>query len=72
LSHAKLATTEAHYLQRQTSGPDVQATLDRFADGEVATESIRKVSTDRRVAAYPSDHFRWVLVRPKGFEPLTF
>ena len=34
LSHAKLATTEAHYLQRQTSGPDVRATLDRFADGE--------------------------------------
>ena len=47
LSHAKLATTEAHYLQRQTSGPDVRATLDRFAE----RESIRKVSTDRRVAA---------------------
>jgi integrase len=34
LSHAKLATTEAHYLQRQTSGPDVRNTLDRFAAGE--------------------------------------
>jgi integrase len=34
LSHAKLATTEAHYLQRQTSGPDVRETLDRYATGE--------------------------------------
>jgi integrase len=34
LSHAKLATTEAHYLQRQTSGPDVRDTLERFAAGE--------------------------------------
>lgn len=34
LSHAKLSTTEAHYLQRQTTGPDVRATLDRFARGE--------------------------------------
>lgn len=33
LSHAKLSTTEAHYLQRQTSGPDVRATLDQFAAG---------------------------------------
>ena len=33
LSHAKLATTEAHYLQRQTRGPDVRETLDRFAGG---------------------------------------
>lgn len=41
LSHAKLATTEAHYLQRQTHGPDVRETLDRFAAGE----SIRKVSS---------------------------
>jgi hypothetical protein len=40
LSHAKLATTEAHYLQRQTSGPDVRETLDRYAAGKVATESI--------------------------------
>lgn len=31
LSHAKLATTETHYLQRQTQGPDVRATLDKFA-----------------------------------------
>ena len=34
LSHTKLATTEAHYLQRQTSGPDVRETLDRYAAGE--------------------------------------
>ncbi len=34
LSHAKLATTEAHYLQRQTSGPDVRETLDRYAAGQ--------------------------------------
>jgi integrase len=31
LSHAKLATTEAHYLQRQTRGPDVRVALDKFA-----------------------------------------
>lgn len=31
LSHAKLATTEAHYLQRQTRGPDVGTTLDQLA-----------------------------------------
>ncbi|MGY4647656.1 tyrosine-type recombinase/integrase [Mycobacterium sp. URHB0021] len=36
LSHAKLATTETHYLQRQTHGPDVRATLDEYAaDGNV-------------------------------------
>lgn len=34
LSHAKLATTEAHYLQRQTTGPDARAVLQRFAAGE--------------------------------------
>lgn len=45
LSHAKLSTTEAHYLQRQTHGPDVRETLDRFAAGHVAGESIRKVSS---------------------------
>lgn len=50
LSHAKLATTEAHYLQRQTSGPDVRESLERFAPAKVATESIRKVSTNGRVA----------------------
>ena len=31
LSHTKLATTEAHYLERQTTGPDVRTTLDKFA-----------------------------------------
>ena len=36
LSHAKLATTEAHYLQRQTHGPDVRITLDRFAAGKIS------------------------------------
>lgn len=34
LSHSKLSTTEQHYLQRQTHGPDVRATLDRFAGQE--------------------------------------
>jgi integrase len=45
LSHSKLATTEAHYLQRHTRGPDVRNTLDRFASEKVAAESIRKVSS---------------------------
>jgi integrase len=36
LSHSKLATTEAHYLQRHTRGPDVRNTLDRFAAGKAA------------------------------------
>jgi integrase len=31
LSHAKLSTTEAHYLQRQTRGPDARDALQRFA-----------------------------------------
>ena len=34
LSHSKLSTTEQHYLQRQTHGPDVRTTLDRFAGQE--------------------------------------
>ena len=34
LSHAKLATTETHYLQRQTRGPDVRAVLDKYAGGD--------------------------------------
>jgi integrase len=34
LSHVKLATTETHYLQRQTRGPDVRAVLDRYAGGD--------------------------------------
>lgn len=31
LSHKQLATTEAHYLQRVTSGPDTRAVLDKWA-----------------------------------------
>ena len=31
LSHSKLSTTEAHYLERHTTGPDVRVVLDRFA-----------------------------------------
>lgn len=31
LSHAQLATTESHYVQRVTSGPDTRAVLDRWA-----------------------------------------
>ncbi|MBF6251018.1 tyrosine-type recombinase/integrase [Nocardia farcinica] len=34
LSHAKLSTTEQHYLQRQTQGPDARAVLDRYAQGK--------------------------------------
>lgn len=34
LSHAKLSTTEQHYLQRRTHGPDVRSTLDRYAEGK--------------------------------------
>jgi integrase len=45
LSHSKLSTADAHYLQRHTHGPDVRSTLDRFAAGNVADESIRKVSS---------------------------
>ena len=30
LSHAKLATTEKHYLQRHTEGPDVRAVLNEY------------------------------------------
>jgi integrase len=45
LSHSKLSTTEAHYLQRHTRGPDVRNTLDRFAAGTLPDESIRKVSS---------------------------
>jgi integrase len=33
LTHASLSTTEQNYLQRPTVGPDVRATLDRFAQG---------------------------------------
>lgn len=31
LSHSQLATTEGHYLQRVTSGPDTRAVLDKWA-----------------------------------------
>jgi len=31
LSHSTLATTEAHYLQRNTRGPDVRGALERYA-----------------------------------------
>ena len=34
LSHAKLATTEAHYLQRHTRGPDVRDVLDKYAGSQ--------------------------------------
>lgn len=34
LSHAKLATTEAQYLQRKTRGPDVRDVLDKYAGGD--------------------------------------
>ncbi|WP_396912730.1 tyrosine-type recombinase/integrase [Mycolicibacterium sp.] len=34
LSHTELATTERHYLQRASHGPDVRAALDKFAGQE--------------------------------------
>ena len=72
LSHAKLATTEAHYLQRQTHGPDVRITLDRFAGWR---ENIRKVSSgpdsgESREAV--KQRFRWYMEPPRGIEPRTF
>jgi hypothetical protein len=33
-SLSKLATTETHYLQRHTRGPDVREALDKFAAGQ--------------------------------------
>jgi hypothetical protein len=50
LSHAKLATTEAHYLQRQTRGPDVRAVPDTYAGGYMETESIQESVRYGRVA----------------------
>ena len=35
LSHAQLATTEGHYLQRVTTGPDTRAVLDEWAGNTV-------------------------------------
>ncbi|MBF6325077.1 tyrosine-type recombinase/integrase [Nocardia cyriacigeorgica] len=34
LSHAKLATTERHYLERRTVGPDARKALDQFTEGK--------------------------------------
>lgn len=34
LSHTELATTERHYLQRRSHGPDARAALDKFAGHE--------------------------------------
>lgn len=36
LSHKQLATTEAHYLQRVTSGPDSRAVLDKWASNSIS------------------------------------
>lgn len=35
LSHARHLTTEQHYVERRTHGPDVRAVLDRYASGKV-------------------------------------
>lgn len=35
LSHARQSTTEQHYVERKTHGPDVREVLDRFASGKV-------------------------------------
>ncbi|EJZ14993.1 putative phage integrase [Mycolicibacterium fortuitum subsp. fortuitum DSM 46621 = ATCC 6841 = JCM 6387] len=34
LSHAQIATTEGHYLQRVTAGPDTRAVLEKWASNE--------------------------------------
>ncbi|MGN2640675.1 site-specific integrase [Nocardia takedensis] len=34
LSHSKLATTERHYLERRTMGPDARKALDQFTKGK--------------------------------------
>jgi hypothetical protein len=34
LSHAQLSTTEGHYLQRTTAGPDTRAVLDKWSSNE--------------------------------------
>jgi integrase len=39
LSHAQLATTEQHYVQRRTQGPDVRAVLDRYRQAGESTDS---------------------------------
>jgi hypothetical protein len=44
-----LATTEAHYLQRQAHGPDVVLCWISTQAAIVETESIRKVSDSGRV-----------------------
>lgn len=41
LSHAKLSTTEAHYFERHTHGPDVRAVLDDF------TSNVRDENTGK-------------------------
>ncbi|SBS77824.1 putative phage integrase [uncultured Mycobacterium sp.] len=35
LGHAQLATTEGHYVQRVTSGPDTRAVLDKWASNRI-------------------------------------
>ncbi|WP_063129355.1 site-specific integrase [Nocardia fusca] len=35
LSHARQSTTEQHYVERRTHGPDVRVVLDRYASGKV-------------------------------------
>lgn len=34
LGHAYLTTTEGHYAERKTTGPDAREALDRFLNGE--------------------------------------
>ena len=34
LGHAQLATTEGHYVQRVTTGPDTRAVLDKWASNQ--------------------------------------
>jgi integrase len=34
LGHAHLATTEGHYVEKKTTGPDARKALDAFMDGK--------------------------------------
>src|SRR6476620_1251508 len=54
LSHAQHSTTDAHYLWRQTSGPDVPESRDRFAAGENDDGKYQLMGVSRSVfSAFP-------------------
>ncbi len=43
LSHTRLSTTEGHYAQRATTGPDARSVLEQWAGGSSGNESTGKV-----------------------------